>query len=194
MALPGVQRVEAMHARGNSVWLVVASRIEKQYKTNLLRSVDGGATWRADSLPSSIEQAQQLHRTSDSAAFLVTMGMKGSAPLWQTFDAGRTWTRVSTPHDQQLHTVAEGHVRIQQVAIVGRWIAVREFDRAFISPIDRIQWKPLKGVAYVAADPVRQQLYLLTDSLAGSIASAGGLGLCSILQAQLGNESTHVEP
>ena len=36
--------------------------------------------------------------------------------------------------------------------------------------------------------------YLLTDSLAGSIASAGGLGLCSILQAQLGNESTHVEP
>lgn len=36
--------------------------------------------------------------------------------------------------------------------------------------------------------------YLLTDSLAGSIASAGGLGLCSILQAQLGTESTHVEP
>jgi Rod binding domain-containing protein len=28
--------------------------------------------------------------------------------------------------------------------------------------------------------------YLLTDSLAGSIASAGGLGLSSILQAQLG--------
>ena len=36
--------------------------------------------------------------------------------------------------------------------------------------------------------------YLLTDSLASSIASGGGLGLCSILQTQLGTESTHVEP
>lgn len=36
--------------------------------------------------------------------------------------------------------------------------------------------------------------YLLTDSLAGSISQAGGLGLCSILQAQLGNEHHHVEP
>ena len=36
--------------------------------------------------------------------------------------------------------------------------------------------------------------YLLTDALAGSIASAGGLGLCSVLQAQLGNDRTHAEP
>ena len=36
--------------------------------------------------------------------------------------------------------------------------------------------------------------YLLTDSLAGSISQAGGLGLCSILQAQLGNEHPHVKP
>ena len=37
--------------------------------------------------------------------------------------------------------------------------------------------------------------YLLTDSLAGSISEAGGLGLCSVLQAQLGNEKHHhVEP
>ncbi len=34
--------------------------------------------------------------------------------------------------------------------------------------------------------------YLLTDSLAGSISHAGGLGLCSVLQAQLGD--THVQP
>ena len=33
--------------------------------------------------------------------------------------------------------------------------------------------------------------YLLTDSLAGSISQAGGLGLCSVLQAQLGNEAHH---
>ena len=36
--------------------------------------------------------------------------------------------------------------------------------------------------------------YLLTDSLAGSISQAGGLGLCSVLQAQLGNAHDHVEP
>ena len=36
--------------------------------------------------------------------------------------------------------------------------------------------------------------YLLTDSLAGSISQAGGLGLCSVLQAQLGNEHHHVKP
>jgi Rod binding domain-containing protein len=36
--------------------------------------------------------------------------------------------------------------------------------------------------------------YLLTDSLAASVASGGGLGLCSILQAQLGTEKTHAEP
>lgn len=36
--------------------------------------------------------------------------------------------------------------------------------------------------------------YLLTDSLAASVAGAGGLGLCSILQAQLGTEKTHAEP
>lgn len=32
--------------------------------------------------------------------------------------------------------------------------------------------------------------YLLTDSLASSIAGAGGLGLSSVLQAQLGTEKT----
>ena len=36
--------------------------------------------------------------------------------------------------------------------------------------------------------------YLLTDSLAGSISEAGGLGLCSVLQAQLGPETDHAEP
>ena len=36
--------------------------------------------------------------------------------------------------------------------------------------------------------------YLLTDSLAGSISQAGGLGLCSILQAQLGKPATHDQP
>ena len=33
--------------------------------------------------------------------------------------------------------------------------------------------------------------YLLTDSLAESVASGGGLGLCSILQTQLGTDPTH---
>lgn len=36
--------------------------------------------------------------------------------------------------------------------------------------------------------------YLLTDSLAGSMTNAGGLGLCSILQAQLGTDRTHAKP
>ena len=36
--------------------------------------------------------------------------------------------------------------------------------------------------------------YLLTDSLAGSISEAGGLGLCSVLQAQLGNDHQHAKP
>ncbi len=35
--------------------------------------------------------------------------------------------------------------------------------------------------------------YLLTDSLAESVAGGGGLGLCSILQAQLGTD-THAQP
>jgi len=36
--------------------------------------------------------------------------------------------------------------------------------------------------------------YMLTDSLADSISKGGGLGLCSILQTQLGNEQTNVKP
>ena len=36
--------------------------------------------------------------------------------------------------------------------------------------------------------------YMLTDSLADSISKAGGLGLCSVLQAQLGNEAKHAKP
>lgn len=36
--------------------------------------------------------------------------------------------------------------------------------------------------------------YLLTDSLADSISKGGGLGLCSVLQAQLGNEPKHAKP
>jgi Rod binding domain-containing protein len=36
--------------------------------------------------------------------------------------------------------------------------------------------------------------YLLTDSIAGSMSAAGGLGLCSVLQAQLGAEPSHVKP
>ena len=36
--------------------------------------------------------------------------------------------------------------------------------------------------------------YMLTDSLADSISKGGGLGLCSVLQTQLGNESKHVKP
>ena len=36
--------------------------------------------------------------------------------------------------------------------------------------------------------------YMLTDSLADSISKGGGLGLCSVLQAQLGNEPKHVKP
>ena len=36
--------------------------------------------------------------------------------------------------------------------------------------------------------------YMLTDSLADSISKGGGLGLCSVLQAQLGNEPKHAKP
>ena len=36
--------------------------------------------------------------------------------------------------------------------------------------------------------------YMVTDSLADSISKGGGLGLCSILQAQLGNEPKHAKP
>lgn len=36
--------------------------------------------------------------------------------------------------------------------------------------------------------------YLLTDSLAGSISQAGGLGLCSVLQTQLGDGHTNAKP
>lgn len=36
--------------------------------------------------------------------------------------------------------------------------------------------------------------YMLTDSLAGSISEAGGLGLCSVLQTQLGHELHHAKP
>ena len=36
--------------------------------------------------------------------------------------------------------------------------------------------------------------YMLTDSLADSISKGGGLGLCSVFQAQLGNETKHAKP
>lgn len=36
--------------------------------------------------------------------------------------------------------------------------------------------------------------YMLTDSLADSITQGGGLGLCSVLQAQLGNEEKNAKP
>ncbi len=36
--------------------------------------------------------------------------------------------------------------------------------------------------------------YMLTDSLADSISKGGGLGLCSVLQTQLGNGTKHAKP
>lgn len=36
--------------------------------------------------------------------------------------------------------------------------------------------------------------YMVTDTLADSISKGGGLGLCSIIQSQLGNEPKHAKP
>jgi Rod binding domain-containing protein len=68
--------------------------------------------------------------------------------------------------------------------------AAQQFENILVRQILSESMKPL-----LEGGPSGQFYgYMLTDSLADSIGKAGGLGLCSILQSQLGTDSTHAKP
>lgn len=161
--LPDVDAVQALGAIGNSVWLVPQDSYHSPAR--ILASDDGGRTWRGLPVPDRMRDAMYLYRVSRDMAFVATHGDSGSAGLWRTDDAGLHWTPLPTPHDQGLHHVAPGYVRVHEIAVVGRWLVVTELGRVFARPLDEPRWRPLPGVDHVASEPGRPLLFALTDSL-----------------------------
>ena len=72
---------------------------------------------------------------------------------------------MPTPHDQGLHHVEPGYVRVHEMATVGRWLVVTELGRVFARPFDDPRWHPLPGMKHVASEPGGRALFALTDSM-----------------------------
>ena len=162
-SLPDVGAVQAMEGIESSVWLVPGDGAEA--RTRILASDDGGRTWRRLPSPDRMRDALYLHRASRESAFVATRGDGRAPALWRTDDAGLHWTPIPTPHDEGLHHVDPGYVRVHEIATVGRWLVVTELGRVFARPLDEPRWRPLPGVAHVASEPGGRTLFALTDSL-----------------------------
>jgi photosystem II stability/assembly factor-like uncharacterized protein len=102
----------------------------------VLRTVDGGATWRRDSVPgASALDFRDVHAVSDRVAYVVSAGEaeKGLARIYKTTDAGRSWTLQyadSTPgmfFDAIAFWDADHGVAVSD-PVAGRFVVVRTDD------------------------------------------------------------------
>jgi len=165
--IPDVGGVQALATYGRSVWLIPSDYAGTSAR--VLASDDGGLTWHSLRVPAEMRDATLLLRTSRDTTFVATDGDGGASALWHTADGGRTWAAMATPHDQGLHEVPDGYVRVQDIATVGRWLVVTEFGRVFARPLDAesgdaAQWRLLEGVSRVASEPGGHVVFALTDS------------------------------
>jgi hypothetical protein len=163
LSLPGVWSAGAIRAIDNSIWLMPQGTSHAPVR--ILASDDGGRTWRGLPVPDRMRDATYLFRVSRSMAFVATGGDSGAPALWQTNDAGLHWTPLPTPHDQGLHHVDPGYVRVHELATIGRWLVVTELGRVFARPLDEPRWRALPEVEHIASEPGGRLLFALTDSL-----------------------------
>ena len=130
----------------------------------LLRSADGGTTWDQPALPDAMNDVVHVYRVTQSLAYAATAGYNKGPVFWRTDDGGNTWTPLRTPHDQGINVIPSYGSRVEEIAMVGRWLVVREYGSVFVSSAVTIQWRPLPGVDHVTTDRVRDQLFALTPS------------------------------
>jgi photosystem II stability/assembly factor-like uncharacterized protein len=58
-----------------------------------LRTTDGGATWRADTVPgASALDFRDVHGVDENTAYLMSAGERDASRIYKTTDAGRHWT------------------------------------------------------------------------------------------------------
>jgi len=55
-------------------------------------------------------------------------------------------------------------VHVEEIAVVGHWLVVSEYGAAFVTRSDSVHWRRLERIEHVAADTVRNQLFVLTDA------------------------------
>jgi len=163
--LADLEWVDDIAAIGPSVWLF-GTRWEKEDRRGLFESSnDGGRTWARRELPAKLNDVTLLYRVSPLAAYAATAGFSKGPAFWKTTDAGATWIPVPTPHDQGLHKVPSGGVRVEQIATVGDWLVVTEYGKVFATRADSVRWRRLDSIGSIGADRERNQLFALTDSL-----------------------------
>ena len=162
VAIGDYAEVDEVAALGASVW-AFATRFESgRRRTYFLLSRDGGVTWTHRAIPEDMNDITGLVRVSPLLAYGSTAGRAGPA-FWATEDGGETWTSVPTPHDQGVHTVPSYGVRVEEIAVVGPWLAVREYGRVFVTRRDTIAWRALDNAEHVASDRTHDRLFVVTE-------------------------------
>lgn len=161
----GLANMDDAQAQGNSVWVFADYFAGDARRSALLHSADGGTTWTRPDVPAELYNVTHLYRTTPFIAYAATAGSHQTKVFWRTTDGGNTWFAIPTPKDQKLNEVPSDGVRIEEIAVVGRWLVVREYGKVFVSATDSIHWRAFKDVNRFAADRERDQLFVLTSSM-----------------------------
>ena len=157
--------VDEMAAIGKSVWVFGTHwESDTARRATFLESQDGGETWMPVALPARLDDVDHLYRISRAVAYVSVSGYDHGPYLWRTADSGKSWSVVPTPFEQHVNKIPEGGVHIEEIATVGAWLTVREYGEAFVTRADSVQWRQLEGIEHVAADTMRNQLFVLTKS------------------------------
>lgn len=161
----GLESIGDLQALGRSVWALADYFAGKTRRSMLLRSADGGTTWTRSSVPAELYSVTHLYRSTPLVAYAATTGSSQTKVFWRTTDGGDTWVDLPTPKDQTLNDVPSYGVRIEEIAVVGRWLIVREYGKVFVSAADSIHWRAFSDVNRFAADRERDQLFVLTSTM-----------------------------
>ena len=162
VVIPDLDAVGAMSAVGRSTW-IGTERVDGT--AVLFRSSDGGKTWSGPDVLHGVREPAGLYRASDSVGFLYGHTEPGNPALWLTIDGGRRWTPVPTPSEQGLHTVPRSGTRIEEMAVAGTRLLVREHGRVFVSTMPPGRWRLMPGLDHIAGDGAHRRVFVLTDSL-----------------------------
>lgn len=157
--------VDEMAATGKCVWVFGTEwENDTTRRATLLRSRDGGSTWEQLPLPHRLNDVDHLYQVSPSTAYVAGAGFEQGPFLWRTADSGKSWSVVPTPFEQGVNHIPGSGVHVEEIATVGPWLVVREYGAAFVTRSDSVHWRRLDRIEHVAADTVRNQLFVLTDA------------------------------
>lgn len=165
--------VDEIEALGRSVWVFGTRWEGDERRGTFLRSEDAGQTWEQPTLPPKMNDIWRIYRISPREAYVSTTSRDHPNDVFfRTTDGGESWSRVPTPHDQGVHKVPYGGIRVHEIASVGPWLLVLEFGSVFITRRDDIRWRQLDDARYIAADRTRDLLFVLTKSLRAKLLDA----------------------